>query len=140
MPYCNPMRHATVLFLVLSACGGSATNKEETGPPAPVTQAAPAPAAEPAPAPTCDSAATHVGELLLASDEMKAAPREQQDAARTMVASLVDEIAKECRERGWSEAQLACIAGALRMEDLEKCDVKKDQAGGGGASGASGGM
>ena len=77
------------------------------------------------PAATCENVGAHIKEIMMSSDDMKKAPPDQQKAAQSMVDSLAAEVSKECKEKNWNAKQLDCIMAAKKMDDMEKCDVKK---------------
>ena len=74
---------------------------------------------------TCDSAADHMMELMLNSDEMKKASPDEKKMAETMMKGLKDEIIKECKEKKWDDKQLECVTSAKKMDEMEKCEMKK---------------
>jgi hypothetical protein len=77
------------------------------------------------PAASCENIGAHIKEIMMSSDDMKKAPPDQQKAAQSMVDSLATEVAKECKDKNWTAKQLDCIMAAKKMDDMEKCDVKK---------------
>jgi hypothetical protein len=114
-------------FACAAGCGGP--GKQAPPPKAEAMPATAAPAAATAPAaaePSCEDAAAHAIQVLVDSPEMKKMEPKQQEAAKTMLDGLQDEIATECRKKAWTVAVRQCVLDGKTMDDIEHCDVPRE--------------